>query len=651
MAIVSTGGHSPQREAELAAFFAGLAPKIAERSERASLGQADPASTADGGADMPGGDRAQVRKELLPRADPHALERIVGARDIMPVSFLERGLRAARAVCRVRLGDTRGAPPDFGTAFLVAPGVVLTNHHVIRDRESAQNALFEFDVEVDLNWVERAKRVFSGQPLALFWTDPLLDVTILALSPVAHEGTPITDYGFLPLLPTSGKAVAGEYVSIIQHPQGAPKQIVVRENQVVRPQDLPGESFLYYRADTEPGSSGAPVFNDQWDVVAVHHLAVQARDPKGVPLNRKGEPWTPGQGDDAKLILMNEGVRVSAIIRALRDEARRDREAGQVLTRILAAQAPAQTSPLISVEQPTEDVPEGSAFEATRYDGLKGYETDFLDGFDVPHPDLVRRLQNDVADVAGGGHVLPYTHFSVVMSKSHRLALYTAVNIDGRLRKDPKSSKAWRTDPRVDRAYQSDNALYRNGEDEPVDLQRGHLVRRLDPVWGARQAEVDRANEDTFHYTNAAPMAAAFNDQLWGNLEDYVLERAERVRHRVSVFTGPIFEASDPEYGHERAGGPWQLPRFFFKVVAFVRDDGSPSVAAFRMDQSDYVSPLFERYTPLSEEEARTYQEPLGRIERLTGLRFPALRPYDRYGNTEALNRPRLIRRLSDITF
>ena len=645
MAIVDSATPMHEREERLAKYFETLTPQLRARTERArgdgAREQRAPQSESQ---------RAAIRQELIPQNDPHGQERVVGSRDIMPITFLERGLRAARAVCRVRLPDTRGAPPDFGTAFLVAPGIALTNHHVLRDADEAQSALFEFDAEVDLNWVDRQTRVFSGQALKIFWTDPLLDVTFVALSPVAHDGTPISHYGHLDLLATSGKVISGEYVSIIQHPQGAPKQIVVRENQVVQPQDLPDDVFLYYRADTEPGSSGAPVFNDQWDVVAVHHLAVQARDAEGRPLNRDAEEWLPEQGEEAKLILMNEGVRISAVYRALRDEARRDRGAAELLHRLRGTQVAARTSPFISVSPPEEPVPEGPAFERTRYDGLKGYDPKFLEDFDVPLPGLTRKNEADAAPVSGGGNVLPYTHFSVVMSKSRRFALYTAVNIDGKLRKKPTSDKAWRRDPRVASEFQSDNELYKAVPNESVDLQRGHLVRRLDPVWGKSQKEVDNGNQDTFHYTNAAPMASTFNDGMWGNLEDYVLERAERIKHRVTVFTGPVFEGSDPEYGHERAGGPWQLPKYFWKVVVFIRDDEEPAVAAFRMDQSDFVSPLFERYTPLSEEEARTYQEPLRKIERLAGVKFPDLRRYDRYGSTESMSRPRLLRKLSDIT-
>ena len=35
---------------------------------------------------------------------------------------------------------------------------------------------------------------------------------------------------------------------------------------------------LIYETDTLPGSSGSPVFNDQWQLVGLHHRTEQARN-------------------------------------------------------------------------------------------------------------------------------------------------------------------------------------------------------------------------------------------------------------------------------------------------------------------------------------------------------------------------------------
>jgi endonuclease G, mitochondrial len=95
---------------------------------------------------------------------------------------------------------------------------------------------------------------------------------------------------------------------------------------------------------------------------------------------------------------------------------------------------------------------------------------------------------------AGSEYELKYDHFSVVMSKSRRLAFFTAVNIDGnQLTSLDRTNDRWYFDPRIDRKYQSGPELYSNN-----DLDRGHLVRRLDPVWGQL---ANQANEDTFHFT------------------------------------------------------------------------------------------------------------------------------------------------------
>jgi len=86
----------------------------------------------------------------------------------------------------------------------------------------------------------------------------------------------------------------GEYVTIIQHPEGKRKQIALRENQVVDMLD----DFAHYRTDTAPGSSGSPVFNDQWEIVALHHSGVPKKDSQGRILARDGSVWDSSMGED-----------------------------------------------------------------------------------------------------------------------------------------------------------------------------------------------------------------------------------------------------------------------------------------------------------------------------------------------------------------
>jgi V8-like Glu-specific endopeptidase len=119
--------------------------------------------------------------------------------------------------------------------------------------------------------------------------------------------------GNLKLIKEQGKAVIGEYVTIIQHPRGQPKQLALRENRVV---DIL-EDFVHSITDTHRGSSGSPVFNDQWNVVSLHHSGVPKVDEQGRPLTKDGKIWTEDMGDDKIHWIANESVRISSIFKHL----------------------------------------------------------------------------------------------------------------------------------------------------------------------------------------------------------------------------------------------------------------------------------------------------------------------------------------------
>ncbi|MHC2295841.1 trypsin-like serine peptidase [Rhizobium mongolense] len=82
--------------------------------------------------------RFSVRKDFLesPRSDPNGFERIIGESDLMSINFLDRGRRAAAAVCRIKVPSDGGA--WYGTGFLVGPRLLLTNHHCARQRRRSQ---------------------------------------------------------------------------------------------------------------------------------------------------------------------------------------------------------------------------------------------------------------------------------------------------------------------------------------------------------------------------------------------------------------------------------------------------------------------------------------------------------------------------------
>ncbi len=239
-----------------------------------------------------------------------------------------------------------------------------------------------------------------------------------------------------------------------------------------------------------------------------------------------------------------------------------------------------------------------------------GHDPNFL-VVPVPLPRAARPLRE-----------LPSTHFTVQLDPARRLAAATVVDVDGARLLDLPRDDDWHLDPRVPASEQAGPELYADN-----DLDRGHLVRRRDPVWG--DAEVARrANAETFAYPNAAPQAAQFNQskELWNGLEDHVLDHAEALRERLVVLTGPVLAPEDPVY---RGVG---IPRLFWKVAAWAdgpADAPTLAAAAFVLDQTPQLDEVDLRAADARALAAgdvpplgpfRTFQVPVADVEALTGL-------------------------------
>jgi endonuclease G len=238
-------------------------------------------------------------------------ERVIKGDDTLDANYLDKGAVASKSVCRINIISGEGEE-GFGTGFLIAPDVMITNNHVLPDITYAGSSYVEFNYEKGSNDLPLPVKVFQLNPARLFFTNEELDYTIVCVENEAADNLgKLAEFGYLKLNPNLGKTKEGNYVSIIQHPDGKMKKVALRENQIT---NLSMPKFIRYVTDTKSGSSGAPVFNDKWEVVAVHHAGIPKYNAEGKILNLAGEVWDKSQGELQVDWVENEGVRISSIV-------------------------------------------------------------------------------------------------------------------------------------------------------------------------------------------------------------------------------------------------------------------------------------------------------------------------------------------------
>ena len=193
-------------------------------------------------------------------------ERIIGKQStLLPIGFLELGLQRARSVARIVT-----ASGESGTGFLVAGNLIVTNNHVLRDEAVAATATAQFNFEQSIGGLDKPVESVKCRPDLGFLTSKEHDWTIVRL-----EGDVNAKWGTIPLAPAT--IAKEDRVIIIQHPGGGQKQIALAHNMVTYVND----QIAQYLTDTMPGSSGSPVFNEAWQVIALHHSGGWFREPGG----------------------------------------------------------------------------------------------------------------------------------------------------------------------------------------------------------------------------------------------------------------------------------------------------------------------------------------------------------------------------------
>lgn len=583
-------------------------------------------------------------------------ERIIGGDELQPITYLERGMIAARAVARMDLGAQ-----GFGTGFLISPRVLITNNHVLPDAASAARARAQFRYELDLGDAELAPIRYRLRPDDLFHTRRDLDYTVVAVEAVSEgNGTPLSDFGCLPLVEATGKVSEGEWLTVIQHPDGGRKQICVRENQFIKR----APDVIWYTTDTKPGSSGSPVFNNDWFVVALHHAGVPEEKNGIIQKNPDGTTKWVG----------NEGIRVSRIVQTLKDALSHHPllqplfAATPATARITTPRPPTpivtppketRMSDIRTVSVPLEiklqvqsngsvmpvSVTAAGTTESTGgsnvvflekskkaaasfdvpfdsdYSKRRGYQSGFLGKgeLEVGLPHLDSALEVVAAPLLqakdGNRFALHYHNYSVVMHKRRRLPIFSAANVSFANRFDMnRPPDVWRRDPRILAEHQLENWYYARN-----NFDRGHMTRREDLEFGSKPAVALASAADTCHWTNCVPQHSKFNQnkEIWHGIERYVLERSILEGEvNAQIITGPILDDGDPDYREI------QYPLQFWKVVAAVTSKKRLFATAYIASQEEVIAQYGIETTEVPFGPYKTFQTRIAEIERLTGLTF-----------------------------
>jgi endonuclease G len=626
--------------------------------------------------------------------------------DLQPVAFLSEGSGVRRAVGKVEVN--LGSSNDVGTGFMVSPDLFLTNQHVVRDHAAARVAVVVFDYEISEDGEPVATTTFRLDParFAAFSPEEALDYALVALGQKVQGSAGPDDFGFCPISDTPDRHRVGMNVNLIQHPNGIPKSIAVRNNLLTHRTDR----TLLYETDSLHGSSGAPVFNDDWDVVALHHYgtpSLERVDDQGVEIPRR----------------VNEGIRISRVFQDLRaklpglvpekrllleaalsafEERERARADGlprlaprplrstptpdrrgetdmdknpapdrklpaapgiggpelrftvplEIVVRVGETRAAPAGGMLMASRQPLSGAlpvlrPEGKKLDRD-YTNRNGFDPAFVNGVEIDLAEIVAPVQGRVTPLNEGEAdpvrgELKYQNFSVIMDSERRLARITATNIDGdtykRVDRDSgevvPEGESWYIERRIDRGAFIDQSFY-DGWSHIFD--RGHLTRRNDPTWGS-DLEAQRANADTFHFTNCSPQQWRFNQNIefWQGLERYVLERGvfqPGARNDLTVLQGPVFDDAQDLWADDV-----QIPSQFWKLVLWRGPDG-PKAVALVASQADMLGEVRRFGGPRPDEDAAVdveqYRVSVPALEVLTGLDFSAFRGFDTITDPDA---------------
>lgn len=263
----------------------------------------------------------QMTAHFGPSVTPLAageLEKLVRRRVLkMPAKETrEQMLRVEGRMCVVERGLGGGRGEALGSGFLIGPDAILTNYHVVKNYlqgSQAKNLQVRFDAEPRQHIIREAGEgvTFAVEEIPLFAPYTAGDAINLAKAPAENE----LDFAILSLSAAAGDALVGgeagpgqkavqrgwmampegdpvfepgDPLIIYQYPGGRELMMAIDTEAVV--ETVWDGKRLRYRNNTENGSSGSPVFDMRWNLVALHHAGGPGPEPaafnQGIPIAR-----------------------------------------------------------------------------------------------------------------------------------------------------------------------------------------------------------------------------------------------------------------------------------------------------------------------------------------------------------------------------
>jgi V8-like Glu-specific endopeptidase len=233
--------------------------------------------------------------------NPDELEKNFSGEKAFTVDDIRRMLALAPNIGCV----TNDKEVRMGTGFLVQGAVFgregllfVTNAHVISDTapgaicSADARVTFEIEAGSDMPPCRVSEILFNSEPGELGKVDDApgkLDVTVCRLSRTPSAATGLVAAAAIPWPSPRTKAF------VVGHPRAGELQFSLQDSVLL--DVCKNERLMHYRTPTDPGSSGSPVFNKKWEVVALHHAGSQTC------------PRLSGQGSYEA----NEGITLQAI--------------------------------------------------------------------------------------------------------------------------------------------------------------------------------------------------------------------------------------------------------------------------------------------------------------------------------------------------